>query len=78
LSLLKVTRNENGFYALEDTVSEEGISAGSELVPDKPWGLLMPMEKHHITLVSKIESRPPKITGIRDLEINRTFIVGGI
>jgi len=36
------------------------------------------MEKHHITLVSKIESRPPKITGIRDLEINRTFIVGGI
>ncbi len=78
LSLLKVTRNENGFYSLEDTVSEEGIDAGSELVPDKPWGLLMPMEKHHIALLSKLESRPPKMTGIRDLEINRTFIVGGI
>jgi hypothetical protein len=76
--LLKVTRDETGFYSLEDTVSEEGVGAGSELVPDKPWSLLMPMERHHIALVSKLESRPPKTTGIRDLEINRTFIVGGI
>ncbi len=28
LSLLKVTRNENGFYSLEDTVSKEGDRRG--------------------------------------------------
>ena len=77
-SMLHVTRDDEGYYRLGDSVLQEIVGRDGDVTPISPWSLLVPMKNHHFDVITEIEPRVPDVTGIRELEIGRTFIIGGI
>jgi hypothetical protein len=78
-SMLHITRNNSGQYELGDTVSNiiaEGKS--SNITPLNPWSMVVPMKRHYIEVNQEIEPKAADITGIQELEIGSTFIIGGV
>ncbi len=77
-SMLHISRSLDGYYRLGDSVQQEIVGDGADLVPVYPWSLAVPLKKHYIEVETQIEPRAPEVTGIRELEVGNTFIVGGI
>ncbi len=78
-SMLHITRDNRGRYGLGDTVLNEVVEGKSaDVSPVHPWSLMVPLKQHYIELSKEVEPIAPEVTGIRELEIGSTFIVGGI
>lgn len=78
-SMLHITKDGNGEFNLSDTVINE-LKDGktADVIPLTPWSLIVPLKRHYIEVTKKIETITPEASGIRELEIGSTFIVGGI
>ncbi len=75
-SMLHLTQNGQGEYVLFDSADgEESKDRVEEIRPYFPWSLPMPLKKHYIETIDKVESIPPDVTGIDELEIGSTFII---
>jgi len=76
LSLLQLARDDDGTYTLGDTAR---IATGSRdrLEPHRPWSLALPMPEHLVTLAESPVDPTPLASGIRELAVGRTLIVGG-
>ncbi len=77
-SMLHISRSSSGFYQLGDTVHQEITGTDSDVTPHYPWSLLVPLRKHYIEVSNTVEPITPDVTGIRELEIGSTFIIGGL
>ncbi len=77
-SMLHITRSSDGYYKLDDSVRNEIVNESADIVPTFPWSLMMPLKRHHIEVATQIEPIAPEVTGIRELEIGNTFIIGGM
>lgn len=76
-SMLQISRSHDGAYELGDTVKSELVEGQApDIVPKLSWSLAVPLKRHHIDVTQDIEPKAPDITGIRELEIGRTFIIG--
>ncbi|MFT4861924.1 MAG: hypothetical protein ACI95C_001136 [Pseudohongiellaceae bacterium] len=77
-SMLHITRDLAGNYELGDTVTREFFNGESaNVTPLNPWSLIVPLKRHYIEVTKEVRPINPEITGIRELEIGSTFIVGG-
>lgn len=78
LSVLHVVRSDDCFYLLGDTARQTGVRYGTRRVrPLQPWSLVLPMPNHLIELRGRQYSPRPVPTGIAQLELGNTFIIGG-
>ncbi len=91
-SLLHICRDDHGSYSLDDSVPHRGRGSGSEdsaidrlpgniemecIRPKLPWSLVSTAPKHFIKALDCLEDIEPMPTGIDELEIGNTFIIGG-
>lgn len=77
-SMLHITKDLVGNYDLGDTVTSESYNGESaDVAPLNPWSLIVPLKRHYIEVTNEVRPINPEITGIRELEIGSTFIVGG-
>jgi len=90
-SMLHIAEDEADLYTLTDTVSrnphlgERGLSdnpngpvpqCGNQVRWRYPWSLAVPMERHFIEAIRKIEPIEPEPSGVGELDIGGTFIIG--
>lgn len=87
-SMLHVTDDEQGAFTLGDTARAfregrhvrpdrpGGSETSGEIRPKYPWSLPMPLTKHVIKTTDEPESVAARVTGINDLGIGHTFIIG--
>lgn len=76
-SMLHINRNEAGYYYLGDSVKNEIIDGEApDIIPNLQWSLIVPLQRHHIEIIREVQPKAPDITGIRDLEVGSTFIIG--
>jgi len=76
LSLLQVACDDDGTYTLGDTARMAG-RGHDRLDPHRPWSLALPMPEHLITVAEAAVDPAPLTSGIRELAVGRTLIVGG-
>lgn len=84
LSLLHLTCSDAGVYTLVDTAREgqgerpgEGRGERGHAVSRAPWSLALPMPTHIVTAASAFPDPAPQPTGIAQLSIGSTFVIGG-
>ena len=83
-SMLHITEEENETYRLMDTVKWHAMENNAEqcnrhealIKPRYPWSLAVPMRRHYIETTMSIEPIAAKETGVNELEIGSTFIIG--
>ncbi|GGY13860.1 baseplate J/gp47 family protein [Paludibacterium paludis] len=72
-AMLHIVRNDRHYHALQgDTTGP----ARRELHPAQPWSLLLPAARHTLILADEDTALPTPPTGIGQLEIGSTFIIG--
>lgn len=72
LSLLQVTEYDDGLYTLGDTARR----AGGRLQARLPWSLALPLADHLLALADAPADAAPEPSGIEQLGLGSTFIVG--
>lgn len=87
-SMLHITQDEKGAFTLGDTAQAfpEGLQASQpqpgvtgdsdEIRPKYPWSLPLPLTKHFIETTDELEGIEARATGINELAIGHTFIIG--
>ncbi len=75
-SMLHITEEGGGKYALMDTAKLDRRHEAL-IVPRYPWSLAVPMSAHFIETTASIEPVKPALTGVSELEIGSTLIIGG-
>ncbi|HUG26164.1 hypothetical protein [Piscinibacter sp.] len=85
LSLLHVARSDDGVYTLGDTArrpaadrpaSAAEIAQAGHVRPRAPWSIALPMATH-LVATDEATDGAPEATGVSQLAIGATFIVGG-
>ena len=76
LSLLQVACDDDGTYTLGDT-ARMAIGSRDRLQPHRPWSLVLPMSSHLVSLAESAVDPAPLTSGIRELAVGSTLIVGG-
>lgn len=81
LSLLHIVSNDSRFHALRDTASDtasEVADANARRVrPIQPWSLVLPTPSHLLEPCEAAGAEAAaRVTGIQQLQIGNTFIVG--
>lgn len=79
-SMLHIAEDADDLYTLADTVSRKpalGAANDSRVRWRYPWSLAVPMERHFIESLLVSEPVAPEPTGIGELDIGSTFIIGG-
>lgn len=74
-SMLHITVDQDENYSLHDTAKGEQ-SYEAVIRPRYPWSLAIPMESHFIETTRESSSITAEITGIDELEVGATFIIG--
>ncbi len=75
-SILHISEKNEEKYFLEDSAT--GDSRHEVLItPRYPWSLAVPMRRHFIESTTSMEPIKAKMTGINELAIGSTFIIGG-
>ena len=80
LSLLRVAEDDEGRYALSDTARPASGASRAEATLLRcrvPWSIAVPMRRHIIDLDGNVERIAPRASGITQLAIGGTFIIGG-
>ena len=75
-SMLHVVEEPNNKFVLDDSAK---LSSRHEAIikPYYPWSLAIPMNDHFIETTATVEPIRAKLTGVSELEIGSTFIIGG-
>ncbi len=81
LSLLHVTHGSEGHgpanYRLGDTAAARQREGGrNSLASRRPWGLALPLGDHLIAFGDDLKGIRPQATGLDQLSIGQTFVVG--
>ena len=88
VSMLHITQDDDGAFSLEDTVHDRRESARREtsehdeiddsdcVRPRYPWSLPVPLKNHFIETTDDIQPIVAEVTGINELGIGSTFIMG--
>ena len=76
LSLLHVAQSDDRVYTLGDTARGQAELA-TQARPGSPWSIALPMRGHMVRTVDTSTDERPEATGIAQLGIGSTFIVGG-
>lgn len=74
-SMLHITVDQEGNYSLFDTATGEQ-NHEAVIRPRYPWSLSIPMESHFIETTREARSIKAEVTGIDELEVGATFIIG--
>jgi len=74
-SMLHITVDQDGNYSLFDTARCEQ-NHEAVIRPHYPWSLAIPMESHFIETTREARSIKAEVTGIDELEVGATFIIG--
>ncbi len=75
-SMLHITAHGQNHYHLFDTV--DGHSADKkveEIRPLFPWSIPIPLKRHFIETMNKVQTIQAEVTGIKELEVGSTFII---
>jgi len=84
-SMLHITEEGHGTHKLMDTVkwremenndAKQNNRHEALIKPRYPWSLAVPMRRHYIETTMSIEPIAAKETGVNELEIGSTFIIG--
>lgn len=73
-SMLSVNGRDGDLFALKDTAL--GSRGEPVIKPAYPWSIAVPIKRHHITVVHANAATPASPTGIGQMEIGSTFIIG--
>lgn len=75
-SMLHIAESTREFYQFFDTAH---ATTGQETVlrPRYPWGLAIPAKHHFIEAVETNQPIKAEVTGLDELEVGGTFIIGG-
>ncbi|MCF6324582.1 MAG: baseplate J/gp47 family protein [Gammaproteobacteria bacterium] len=74
-SMLHITDEANEKHTLKDTAKQDNRH-DAMIEPRYPWSLAVPMRRHFIETATSVEPVEAKPTGVNELEIGRTFIIG--
>ncbi|MBL1260682.1 MAG: baseplate J/gp47 family protein [Thiotrichaceae bacterium] len=74
-SMLHITDEVNEKHTLKDTATLDNRH-DAMIEPRYPWSLAVPMRRHFIEIAMTIEPVEAKSTGVNELEIGSTFIIG--
>lgn len=74
-SMLHITVDQQGNYSLFDTAKGEQ-NREAVIRPHYPWSLAVPMQNHFIETTREARSIRAEVTGIDELEVGSTFIIG--
>ncbi len=73
-SMLSVNGRDGDLFELKDTAT---VQEGEPVIePAYPWSIAVPIKRHHITAVHANAATPASPTGIGQMEIGSTFIIG--
>lgn len=76
-SMLRISPDGSERYGLLDTAARKGGEAGHrDIVPDYPWSIAVPLQRHAIAIGDDLQPRDPKAVGLAALEVGTTFIIG--
>jgi hypothetical protein len=75
-SMLHITRKEKGSYGMEDTARHLSAKESSRILPRFPWSLATPNQTHILETTDDSRRVKAEVTGIGDLAIGNTLIVG--
>ncbi len=74
-SMLHITDETHEKHTLKDTAKLNNRH-DAMIEPRYPWSLAVPMRRHFIETVTSVEPVDAKPTGVNELEIGSTFIIG--
>lgn len=75
-SILHISEESEDKYLLEDSATR-GSRHEVLITPRYPWSLAVPMSRHFIESTTSMEPVKAQLTGINELAIGSTFIIGG-
>ncbi len=86
-SMLQITEDANKFFSLYDTVEKreagrlqsavsDGVFKSETVDPIHPWSIAIPMVSHYINVIDTFDVIDADVTGINELEIGNTLIIG--
>jgi hypothetical protein len=77
-SMLHIAESDEVVYSLGDTAeAREPAPASGLIAPRYPWGLALPMRRHFLQALRTEHAIAAQVTGIEELEVGSTFIIGG-
>jgi hypothetical protein len=76
LSLLHITKGIPGRYTLADTARATDPASGVSLRARSPYSILLPTSQHLIEISRAERDAAPRVTGVANLAIGNTFIIG--
>ena len=74
-SMLHITVDRHGKYRLDDTARGDPNNE-AKIQPRYPWSLAIPMRHHALETTRDTEIEQANITGVGELEVGTTFIIG--
>jgi hypothetical protein len=74
-SMLHITVDRDGKYRLDDT-ARDFPSGEAKIGPRYPWSLAIPMRHHALEITRTTKTEKANITGVEELEVGATFIIG--
>ena len=74
-SMLHITVDKNQKYRLFDSASDNP-NHEAVIEPHYPWSLAIPMRQHYLETTREARSIEAQVTGVDELEIGATFIIG--
>jgi hypothetical protein len=74
-SMLHITQDGERHYRLDDTAKEQN-NAKVRIEPRYPWSLAVPARHHFIETMTSAHTIEAEVTGVDELEIGATFIIG--
>jgi hypothetical protein len=79
-SMFQISEQEY-YYTLEDTAArpieeDHDNFIHEQLYPNYPWSIAVPMPNHYISSMSEMRPIAAEITGINELQVGTTFIMG--
>jgi hypothetical protein len=74
-SMLSVSGRDLDLFSLKDTAAP-GMAGEQVIEPTYPWSIAVPIKRHHLTVRHAGAATPASPTGIGQMEIGSTFIIG--
>ena len=74
-SMLHITQDGERHYRLGDTAKDQD-NAKVRIEPRYPWSLAVPARHHFIETMTSAHTIEAEVTGVDELEIGATFIIG--
>jgi hypothetical protein len=81
VSLLRIAQDDSDVSTLRDTArpmdTPSQVPESDHVRPESPWSIAIPTPWHIITSIDTPTYETPEVTGVGELSIGSTFVVGG-